>query len=113
MKDMTVMEMAAAMNLEILVEGDGSRTITGGYCGDLLSWVMGRAKEGNVWITVMGNVNAIAVAVLADTACILLAEDSPLDDEARSRAEAQDVPVLRSGKDTYSLAVELGRLLER
>ena len=95
MKDMTVTEMAAAMNLEILVEGDGSRTITGGYCGDLLSWVMGRAKEGNVWSTV------------------LLAEDSPLDDEARSRAEAQDVPVLRSGKDTYSLAVELGRLLER
>ena len=61
----------------------------------------------------MGNVNAIAVAVLADTACILLAEDSPLDDEARSRAEAQDVPVLRSGKDTYSLAVELGWLLNR
>lgn len=62
--------------------------MTGGYCGDLLSWVMGRAQEGDAWFTVMGNVNAVAVAVLADTACLVLAEDSPLDDDARQRAAA-------------------------
>ncbi len=109
---MTIAEMAKFMDLETVVEGDGSRAVTGGYCGDLLSWVMGRAKEGDAWITVMGNVNAVAVAVLADTACILLAEDSPLDDEARLRAEAQGVAVLRSREDAYTLAVKLGRLLE-
>lgn len=73
----TVKDLAAAMGLDILVEGDLDRPVTGGYCGDLLSWVMGRAQAGDAWITVMGNVNAVAVAVLADTACILLAEDSP------------------------------------
>ena len=109
----TVGELAQVMGLETVVQGDSSREITGGYCGDLLSWVMGRAKEGDAWITVMGNVNAVAVAVLADAACILLAEDSPLDDEAKERALSQEVPVLRSRKDTFSLAVELGRLLGR
>ncbi len=38
------------------------RAVPGGNCGDLLSWVMGRAGSGSAWITVMGNVNAVAVA---------------------------------------------------
>lgn len=72
---------------------------------------MGRAQAGDAWITVMGNVNAVAVAVLADTACIVLAEDSPLDDEALTRAQTQDVCVLRSSKTAYQLALELGQLI--
>lgn len=108
----TVRDLAESMELEILVEGDLDRPVTGGYCGDLLSWVMGRAQAGDAWITVMGNVNAVAVAVLADTACILLAEDSPLDDPARQRAQSQEVTILRSSKTIYGLALELGRLLE-
>lgn len=44
----------------------------------------GRAPQNSAWVTVMGNVNAVAVAVLADTACIVLAENAPLDGEARS-----------------------------
>ena len=108
---MTVEELSRALSLETVVAGDGGREVTGGYCGDLLSWVMGRAQAGDAWITVMGNVNAVAVAVLADTACILLAEDSPLDDEALARAQTQDVCVLRSSKTAYQLALELGRLL--
>ena len=108
----TVKSMAEAMGLEILVEGDLDRRVTGGCCGDLLSWVMGRARAGDAWITVMGNVNAVAVAVLADTACILLAEDSPLDEPARQRAQSQEVTILHSSKTIYQLALDLGRLLE-
>ncbi len=108
----TVKNLAEAMGLEILVEGDLNRAVIGGCCGDLLSWVMGRARAGDAWITVMGNVNAVAVAVLADTACILLAEDSPLDEPARQRAENQGVTILRSSETIYQLALELGRLLE-
>ena len=109
---MTVNDLIKALDLEILVSGDLDRTVTGGYCGDLLSWVMGRAKAGDAWMTVMGNVNAVAVAVLADTACIILTEDSPLDPEAKAKAEVQGVAVLRSGENAYHLAVALGKLLD-
>lgn len=109
---MTVQELGERLGADILVGGDSGRSVTGGYCGDLLSWVMGRAREGDCWITVMGNVNTIAVAVLADVACILLADRSPLDVEARQRAEAQGVPILRSDRNTYELAVTLARLLD-
>lgn len=110
---MTVAELIKEWDLETVTEGDLSRPITGGYCGDLLSWVMGRAGAGSVWMTVMGNVNAVAVAVLADTACILLTENSPLDEAAKARAEAQGVTVLRSAESTYTLAARLAKRLEQ
>lgn len=108
---MTTREIRDALELEVLNEGDMSREATGGYCGDLLSWVMGRAPADSVWITVMGNVNAVAVAVLADVACILLAEDSPLDEAAASRAGTQGVTILRSPRPAYELAVALEKTL--
>lgn len=109
---MTINQLIDALELRVLVKGDLSRPVMGGTCGDLLSWVMGRAEPDSMWITVMGNVNAVAVAVLADVACILLAEDAPLDDAAREKALAQGVTVLQSGQTIYRLAGALNRLLE-
>ena len=76
---MTGKELAAACGFELAC-GEGDREIDGKiYCCDLLSIVMGRAPADGLWVTVMGNLNSIAVAVLTDTACILLAEGMALD----------------------------------
>lgn len=108
---MTVKELCDQLSLEQLVEGGQDRAIRGGYCGDLLSWVMGRAPADSAWFTVIGNVNAVAVAVLADVSCIVLVEDAALDADARVKAEAQGIPVLRSGRDAYTLSLLLGAAL--
>lgn len=108
---MTVDALNGALSLRVLAgEAGCGQEVQGCYIGDLLSWVMGRAGEGNVWITVMGNVNAVAVAKLADISCILLCENAPLDEEARLQAEANGIPVLTSDKPAYVLALELGGL---
>ena len=92
--------------------GDGENEITGGiYCCDLLSIVMGRAPAGSVWVTVMGNVNTMAVATLADTACVVLAENMHLDEEAVAGAKKGNITVLRSGKPVFETAVEAAKLL--
>ena len=108
---MTVKELTEKLNLKVLVEGDTDRKITGGYCGDLLSWVMGRAQSGDCWFTVMGNINAVAVAVLADCACIVLTENAPLDDDAKARADMQGVTVLATEENSYTMANRLGEIL--
>lgn len=108
---MTIKDLTEKLELKILVEGDDDREITGGYCGDLLSWVMGRAQSGECWFTVMGNINAIAVSVLADCACIVLCENATLDDDAKARAEMQGVCVLSSEENAYTLANKLGKIL--
>ena len=108
---MTVREFAALQNLQVLVAGDLSREIGGGYCGDLLSWVMSRAQSDDCWFTVMGNVNAVAVSVLADCACIVLCENAALDEDAKIKAREQSVNVLASEENAYTLAVSLGKAL--
>ncbi len=108
---MTVKELVEKLNLKVLVEGDLDREITGGYCGDLLSWVMGRAQSGDCWMTVMGNINAIAVAVLADTSCIVLTENATLDEDAKVRAEMQEVTILATEENSFTVAKRLGELL--
>lgn len=111
---MTVKELAPALGLEIVSGGESlQREVTGGYCGDLLSWVMGRAKSGDAWLTVMGNVNAVAVASLADTACMVLCEGAQPDAQAAQKAAENDIAVLRSARPAYELALEIGRIIEK
>ncbi len=106
---MKASELAKDLDLEILNLSAADCEVTGGYCGDLLSWVMSRANSGDAWITVMGNINAIGVAVLADVACIILSESASLDEDALKKAVENDVSIFRSPLNTYSLAVEVSK----
>jgi len=93
--------------------GDGEREIEGGiYCCDLLSIVMGRAPAGSLWITVMGNVNAMAVATLADTACVVVAENMPLDTEALGGAKKGGVTVVRTKLPVFEAALSAAVLMK-
>ncbi|MBE6824820.1 MAG: hypothetical protein E7513_05685 [Ruminococcaceae bacterium] len=109
---MNVKEAIEKLNLNILVEGDLGRDITDCYIGDLLSWVMGRAGEDSIWLTVMGNINSIAVATLADVSCIVLVENASLDDEAKAKASAHGVTILQSEENSYHLATKIYELLK-
>lgn len=109
---MTVEQLAEQLNIKIHAGIAGAnRQVCGCYIGDLLSWVMGRAHEGDAWLTVMGNINAIAVATLADASCIILTENAPLDPEAKERADEQEVPVLVTEKNSYDTAIRIYELL--
>jgi hypothetical protein len=112
-KSMTVEQLADICNLEIIQGGEAlKKKVTGGYCGDLLSWVMGRAFAGSAWITVMGNENAVAVAVLADVGCIVLAQGATLDGQAAMRAKENSVAVLGSGMGAFDIAVSVAGALK-
>nr|WP_319489094.1 hypothetical protein [uncultured Caproiciproducens sp.] len=105
---MTVKELSQKLGLRVLAGKEGlNRQVTGGYTGDLLSWVMARLPEGAVWLTVMGNINAIAVASLKDAACIILTDSAPLDEAAFDKAQQLDFAVLLSEKNSYVLGAEL------
>ena len=106
---MTVKEMSEMLNLKVICMPDGDREVSGGYAGDLLSWVMGRARSGDAWITIMSNLNIIAVAALADPSCIILSEGVVLDEAVRERAENQGVNVLSSELDTFALCALIAK----
>ena len=108
---MTVQTLCDTFGWTILTEGDLTREVTGCYCGDLLSWVMSKAQDGDCWLTVMGNINAVAVSVLTDCACIVLTEHAALDDDAKARAEQQGVTILTTEQNAYQAAAALSKVL--
>ena len=109
---MQIGEMAEVLGWKLLTENtDTTREVKGCYCGDLLSWVMDRAKADDAWLTVMGNVNAIAVASLADTAGIVLVEDAVLDADAKARAEQQEIAVYGTSLPAFETALKIASLL--
>lgn len=109
---MTVRELAKIDGFELLAgQNAPDRQITGGFCGDLLSWAMGRAKPDSAWVTVIGNVNVIAVAMLANVACVILAQDAQLDADAKRRADENNIAVLRSSKGEFEIAVIIAKVL--
>ncbi|MCL2695762.1 MAG: hypothetical protein FWE69_05495 [Clostridiales bacterium] len=109
MGKMTVRELGDKLNLTAFCLPNPDAEVTGGYVGDLLSWVMGRAGEGQAWITIMSNRNVAAVAQLTEVACVILAEGVQPDSDLLTAAEAHGINLLGSARDSFTLAVELGK----
>ena len=107
---MTVQALIDAIPLTVFNLDDPGRPVTGGYCGDLLSWVMGRAPADGAWLTIMSNVNVAAVAALTDTACVILAEGVTPDPPLLDRARTQGLTLLGTDLSVYACALKLGAL---
>lgn len=108
---MNVSELKEKLNLTLYAgEGGLYKNVGGCYIGDLLSLAMARVSENNVWITIQTNVNVIAVSALTEAGCVILAEGLKPDDNAITKANMEDIPILSSEKSAYELAKELSAL---
>ena len=103
---MTVQELIQAADFEVLNIGeDVNREITVPYCCDLLSIAMGKMPPGAAWVTVMGNINTLAVATLADASCIILAEGSTFDKPTSMKAKEQGITVMATNQSIFDAAL--------
>lgn len=103
---MNVKQLLTSGKFQIMHAGDDQeREITTPFCCDLLSVAMGKAPAGCAWVTVMGNMNMLAVATLADAACIVLAEGVVLDETAKKKATQQDITVLATEQPVFDTAL--------
>ena len=98
---MTVKQLSELENFTAVVMPEPERCICGAYVGDLLSWVMGRAKADDAWVTIMSNVNVVAVASLSDVACVILAEGVTLDGDVIGVARERGINVLSTSLPSY------------
>ena len=101
---MTVSQAAKMMELEIFNLPQPDRKLNGAYCGDLLSWVMGRAEPDCAWFTIMSNQNVAAVAVMADISCVILTEGVKPDTPLAARTKTEGINILGTGLSTYQAA---------
>lgn len=108
---MRVCELKEALQLEAVTLCETDTKITDCYIGDMLSVVMSRAKEGDVWLTVQTNVNIVAVSALVGVACIIVVEGMQPDEDAIQKANEQGVTIFKSSETAFLLACRIRELL--
>lgn len=103
---MKVNDLIKSSEFKVVNEGaNPDREIHVPYCCDLLSIAMGKMPSDSAWVTVMGNINTLAVATLADASCIILAEGSKLDEPALKKAKDQEITVLETELPIFDAAL--------
>ncbi len=106
---MKVKKIVNELDLEVVVDSNLNRKVEGGYACDLLSNVMARAKKNDIWLTLQGHQNIVAVGSLADVSAILIVEDFDVEENTINKAESEGINILRSSLSAYQLA---GKLFE-
>lgn len=106
---MTTGELADKCGLVDLSEAP-ERDIKGAFSGDLLSWAMSRVKQGDIWFTVMGNINSIAVASLSGCAGIVLCHGIKPDADALDRAKKEQIVLLSTDLPEYEAITAFNRI---
>ena len=84
---------------------DPNRVISKPFCCDLLSIAMGKACENACWVTVMANINTLAVATLTDVSCIILAEGAQFDETTLQKAISEEVVVFTTPLPVFDAAL--------
>ncbi len=102
---MKLRDYLVAINGKLLTESSDLDTqITGGYASDLLSDVMGSAKEGEMWITIMRHLNVIAVASLTNIAAITFSKGFLPEEPVIQKATQVGVPLISTNLNTFQIA---------
>lgn len=106
---MTVKELINKTGFKVINEASASAetTVEKAYCCDLLSVAMSRVPEGAAWVTVMSNLNTLAVASLTEAACVIIAEGAAIDEAVVAKAKEQEITLLSTELPIFDAALLL------
>jgi predicted transcriptional regulator len=111
---MKVTDIITALDLKVISGNNGlTNEVGGGYVSDLLSDVMGNAKEGDVWITLQTHQNIIAVGSLKDISAIIIVKGLLPETDTIEKSNIENIPVLSTVLDTFNITGRLFELLKK
>lgn len=84
--------------------------VNGGYCSDLLSCVMTGAQPGIIWVTVIANMNIVAVASLLEIPAIIITEGALPDEATIRKANQEGIVLLSTSTPSYQVIGNLWEL---
>lgn len=76
------------------------------YAGDLLSIVMKSASKGCTLITVISNLNTIAVAVLLEIPAIIITENQTITQAMIDKANEESVAIFKTSLKTHEVIID-------
>ncbi len=111
-RNMKLKEIIEKLNLTVICANDQfENEVSGGYCSDLLSDVMGNATEGQIWITIQVHKNIIAVASLKELSAIVIVKGLEPGEDTIETAKKENIVLLSSNETAFDLAGKLYGLI--
>jgi serine kinase of HPr protein (carbohydrate metabolism regulator) len=109
---MKIEQLISALDLKLENEvADLNRDIDGAIVGDLLSHIMGKSTEGQVWITIQTHKNVLAIASLNDLSCVIVSDGQKPDQGMMAAANDEELAVFTTDKSAFDISGELYNLL--
>ncbi|MCX8070001.1 MAG: DRTGG domain-containing protein [Thermodesulfovibrionales bacterium] len=109
----TVQTVVNELKSEVFVRGNMDRIITGCYISDMLSDVMAKSKEGELWITLQTHPNIVAVAVIKGLSAIILTNGRQPEAETVKKAEKENLTIIIYNGSTFEAAGKIYMLLNK
>ncbi len=88
-----------------------NKEINGILATDLLSFAVGTGKEGNIMVTMMCNMNTIAVASLLELPCIIFTYGFEPEENVLRKADSEGITVLTTELSTSDAIIKLSKVL--
>jgi len=109
-----VAEIVQKLDLKVLsCKSILNKEVTGGYCSDLLSDVMGNASEGDLWITLQVHKNILAVASLKEVSGIIIVKGLIPEEDVLEISEKEGIPIFSTENSAFEVAGKLYQILKK
>ncbi|OWZ83273.1 DRTGG domain-containing protein [Natranaerobius trueperi] len=108
---MKLQELVNELKLEVIVGDDQlNKEVIGGYCSDLLSFVMSNCNKNNIWVTLQSHPNIVALASLIGLSAVLIAEGGEVEEETINKAKREETIIIRTDQNCYQIVGKLYQL---
>lgn len=108
---MKVKELLEKTNWPVTASDEAlEKEISGVFCGDLLSWVMGNCEPANVWITVQTHLNIVAVAALKEISCLIIVQDAEVPQATLDKVLEEDIALFQVKGSAYEACCDCFKL---
>lgn len=108
---MLAANLSRLSSVTMITNDEGTtNNINGIFACDLLSHVMGFAKEGDVLLTVLNNINVLGVASLLDLSCVIFTYGIEVSSTIIDKANELGIPLFRTKLSTANVVLELQQL---
>jgi len=109
---MLLTDVLTALGLQVLTSGvELDCEVRSGIVCDLLSVVLAKAQQNDLWITIQRHQNIVAVAKVTSVAGVILADGIIPEQAVIDRASKEEIPLLAAKESSFVVSGKLFALL--
>ena len=112
MAELTVRKVIETLKAGIAAESNLERHVKGCYVSDLLSDVLARSNEGNLWITQHTHSNIVAVASVKGIVAVIVVGGNNIPEDTLQKARDEGVTLIQCGMSAFEAAGEVYNMLK-